>query len=95
MTKLAKENVLHEHRDGRPHITVDSSGTYRYYCLSGPRDGEVMRPIAAGMIRLLPRAPASTPSSSSSSRPAKVASDAFRAGWDAIDWSRKDAGKPS
>ncbi len=99
--RVPQEKVLHEHRSGAPHFTADQGGVVRHYCTSTPPQGEVvgavLRPGETVELRI--PLPGLRPSRSSprASGPAQVASDAYRSGWDAIDWTQtgRGEGKPS
>lgn len=68
--KVAKEEVVHEHRDGSPHITFDREAkTLNHYpsgCPFARARAEEKRSGHAG--------------------PAQVASDRYRSNWDNINW---------
>lgn len=72
--KVEKEQVLTAHQDGTPHVTVDQQGLLHHYA----RGCE-----AARRQRLEAR------TGITSSGPAKVTSDAYRSGWDNINWGSK------
>jgi hypothetical protein len=84
-TKIAKETVVVEHHDGKPHITVDGGGTFHHYDPCGHHD--VVEMFGADA----PQADARKEASSQHSGPPNVNTDAFRSGWDGI-WSTPTRG---
>jgi hypothetical protein len=87
--KKTPERVVHEHPNGAPHLTVDPAGAVRHYCHGTGAQGEDFGTLGPGDALVLVR-PARA-----STGPAMVASSAYRAGWEGIDWTRKEGGKPS
>lgn len=90
--KLAVETVLDKFSDGSPHVTVDKQGAVRHYhdrhdpgSVVGQAIGPI--PIPVAFSRPAP--------SRSAAGPARVTSDAYRVGWDSIDWGTKGGGLPS
>lgn len=77
---ITKETVLDEHADGAPHITVDDKGHAHHYMRGGCQP--TVKVVLLG----------GSPPPSVNARhagPARVTSDAFRSGWDAINWGTK------
>jgi hypothetical protein len=98
--KIPQEKVLREHRSGAPHFTADQGGVVRHYCTNTPPQGEVvgavLRPGDSVTVQIpLPGVGAPSSPTRTSTGPAQVASDAYRSGWVAIDWTRNGQGKPS
>ena len=93
--QAAAERVVHEHPNGSPHLTVDPSGTVRHYCHGTGAQGEDVGTLRPGDALVLVSGPVRLSSARSSTGPAMVASDAFRAGWERINWTRKEGSKPS
>lgn len=80
-TKIDRETVVHEHADGRPHFTVDERGQMHHYERNG---AELPPPIPVAEIKVS----VERGKRRASPGPAKVASEAYRFGFDQIDWTK-------
>lgn len=97
--KIEREDVLYEHMDGSPHITRDEQGVHHHHgkpgvCAHRATDGfltgdgymvEVSVPEALAGRGVAHRVPLFRQATHAG--PARVTSDAYRDGWDAI-WAR-------